>query len=129
MAFTINDLRLIICEDEYLIASDLAQQLVAMGATVVAIVGSVAELEQAMRDGREANSALLDVELTDGQVYPAIPLLEERGIVVAFCTAYPARTCPPRFAHLAWIDKLALAEDIAAALCAAHDARSNAHID
>ena len=127
MASTINTLRIIVCDDEYLLADHMAQELTDLGATVVAIVGSVAELEALIEGDHTANAAVLDVELVDGEVYRVVPLLEGQGIEVAFCSAYHINDRPAQFAHLGWFDKLEPVENIARALRAAQDARSDNH--
>lgn len=127
MAFTTTDLRLIICEDEYLLAIDMAEQFAALGARVVDTVSSAAELERLLDQDKSANAVLLDVELSDGVVYDIVPRLEERGLALAFCSAHLVQERPARFAHLEWFDKLASAGEIASALCAAHDGRSDRH--
>ena len=127
MASTINTLRIIVCDDEYLLADHMAQELAALGATVIAIVGSVAELEALIESDHSANAAVLDVELIDGEVYRVVPLLERHGIEIAFCSAYPVSDRPTEFAHIGWFDKLAPVENIARALHAAQGARSEHH--
>lgn len=128
MTFMPSDLHLIICEDEYMLAMSLAEQFSAMGANVVELVTSVADIEQVVMKDSRINAAVLDIELLDGEVYGVLPLLEQRGLALTFCSAYPPHERPDRFAHLDWFDKLAPAEQIAAALCAAHDVRSADHI-
>ena len=127
MASTIDTLRIIVCDDEYLLAVNMAHELAALGATVVGIVRSVAELEALIESDHSANAAVLDVELIDGEVYRIVPLLEQHGIEIAFCSAYHIDDRPPQFAHLGWFDKLAPVENIARALRAAQDARSDRH--
>lgn len=128
MPFSGADLRLIICEDEYLLAADLAQQFAGHGATVLASFPSLAELEAYLQQGDAgANAAVLDVQLLDGEVYPAIPRLQDLGMAMVFYTAYLAEDCPPHCAHIPWLDKLTPAKDIVDVLCAAHDARRHDH--
>ena len=128
MASLISDLKVIVCEDEHLLALDLAQQLSALGATVVATVAAVAELEQSVETPAGVNAAILDIELADGEVYQVVPFLEERGIALAFYSAYSVAERPEQFSHIPWFDKLAPSGDIATALCAVLDGRSEDHI-
>ncbi|SMQ63350.1 hypothetical protein SAMN06295905_0800 [Devosia lucknowensis] len=127
---TFTDLRVLIGEDEQLLAFDLAHQLETLGAHVVGMADSVARIEQ-MSDMQlsEANAAILDVELLDGEVYAVVPRLEAAGIGVVICSGYQRAERPDRFAHIEWVGKPALPEQIAAALCRAVDARKGNPID
>lgn len=126
-AFLPADLRVIICEDEILLATDVAQQLQALHVQVVAILASLAELNDFLAGGVDANAALLDVQLRDGPVYPLVPRLEEQGLALAFHTAYLASECPSHCAHIPWFGKFTPVKDIVEALCAARDARRHDH--
>lgn len=128
MTFTPSDLHLMICEDEYMLAIALAEQFTAMGANVMELVTNIADIERIVMAEPRINAAVLDIELLDGEVYQVVPLLESRGLALTFYSAYPLHERPERFAHLPWFGKLAPAEQIAAALCAAHDVRSADHI-
>lgn len=121
------DLRVIICEDEFLLATDLAQRIEALDAKVVGSAASLAELDQLLLADMGANAALLDVQLRDGPVYDAVPRLENMGIALAFHTAYLATDCPPSCAHIPWFGKLTPVSEIVDALCAAYDARRHDH--
>lgn len=123
---TFSDLRVLICEDEQLLAIDMAEQMQSLGAMIVAIVGSLAELEEILRTGTmNANAAILDVGLIDGPVYALVPALERQGIAVAFCTGYHQQERPETLKHLAWFGKPARCDEIAQALCLAIDGRSD----
>lgn len=127
---TFRDLRVVIGEDEQLLAFDLAQQLEALGARVVASAGTVEQLEGLIQSGLdETNAAILDVDLLDGSIFPLVPDLEQRGVAVVFCTGYHRQDCPAELAHIPWIGKPARAADIAITLCLAIDARRNLQID
>lgn len=128
MPVSANDLRLIICEDEILLATELAEQFMQLGATIVATLGSVAEMEKFLLEGNSAaNAAVLDVQLIDGHIYPVVPRLESMGMALVFYTAYLAQDRPDHCAHIPWLDKLTSARDIVDVLCAAHDARRHDH--
>lgn len=125
--FSPAQLRVIICEDEILLATELAVQMEALQATVVAVVTSLEDLRGIVAGGADANAALLDVQLADGLIYPIIPALEKTGMALAFFSAYLAQDCPPQCAHIPWLDKLTSAQDIVDVLCAAHNARRHGH--
>lgn len=111
------DLRLLICEDEYLLASDLAMELGERGATVVGIMTSIAETLKAMDDpSMNANAAILDVRLLDGMAFgPVAPMLA-KGMAVVFRTGYGADDLPPEFAHLPSVGKTTDIDELLAVL-------------
>jgi DNA-binding NtrC family response regulator len=80
--------RVLVAEDEVIIASELAAAIEEAGGEVVGPVASV-------RDGlailsREAvHAAILDVRLVDGLVSPIADVLLERGAAVVFHSASP----------------------------------------
>jgi ActR/RegA family two-component response regulator len=122
---TSRDLRVLICDDEFLLAMDMAQQFEALDAEVVGTVGKLAELRNVLlSDQSTANAAVLDIQFADGEAYEIIPLLEEKGLAVAIASGYGPEERPDRFAHIPWVTKPANASDLCSALCASLDARS-----
>ncbi|MBB3312249.1 DNA-binding NarL/FixJ family response regulator [Rhizobium sp. BK196] len=80
--------RVLIVEDEPLIALDLEMTIEDMG---VHVAGLAADREAALRLAPLADIALVDVNLSDGATGPEIgrKLAEEHGISVVFMTANP----------------------------------------
>jgi ActR/RegA family two-component response regulator len=115
---TSADLRVLICDDEYLLAIDMAQQFEALDAEVLGTFGKLADLRHALKDGgHAANAVVLDLRLNDGSALDVLPMLEEQGIAVAITSGFGPEERPAEWAHIPWIGKPANAEDIAAALC------------
>ena len=78
--------KILLVEDEYMLATDLAQYLERHGATVVGPVGSVA---QAMPlTGAALDAAVLDINLRGERVYPVADALIARGVPIVFATGY-----------------------------------------
>lgn len=121
------DLRVIICENEIVLAMEMAQQLKALRVTVVGSAASLTELDDLLRQDLRANAAVLDVQLQDGDTCSIVPMLQEMGIVPIFCSGYVPADCPAQLAHIPWFGKLAPIKDIVDALCAARDARRHDH--
>ena len=112
----LNGLRVMVVEDEYLLADDLAFSLSSIGATVLGPVATVQEAT-ALIDGDAAfDVAILDVNLRGDMVFPVADALIERGIPFAFATGYDRWTLPARFVERPWIDKPSTGEQIAATL-------------
>lgn len=117
--------RVLICEDEFLLAMDLAQQLEAYGAQIVATLSNLADLQTALDNGEiEVDVAFLDVQLVDGKVYDLVPQMEKRGIGVVFCSGYAPNDRPASLSHLPWLGKPYRGEDILEAMDKALAARS-----
>lgn len=81
--------RVLIVEDEILVALDIESTLRDIG---VDVIGIAADSESALRYAAEADFALVDVNLRDGQTGPAIgkTLAQDYGVGVLFVTANPA---------------------------------------
>jgi two-component sensor histidine kinase len=79
--------RLLLAEDEPLVAMDLEARLESLGYRVVATVDSVADALQAL-DNEQPDLALLDANLHGESSVPAALELHRRGVQVVFVTGY-----------------------------------------
>jgi DNA-binding response OmpR family regulator len=85
----------LVVEDEYLIAADLAGVLEDAGANVIGPVGSVREaLELVEAFGDRLDGAVLDVNLREERVFPVAEALAERGVPYIFTTGYDSGVIP-----------------------------------
>jgi CheY-like chemotaxis protein len=83
---------ILIVEDEYFIAQDMADAIRGAGATVV---GPVATREQALAllaSGAPLDAAVLDINLQGDVVYPVAEALRVRGVPFVFATGYDRPT-------------------------------------
>lgn len=91
--------RLLVVEDEYMIAMELVSTLEELGAEVV---GPAASVEDALAlvgsDGDRLDAAVLDINLRDERVYPVADALAARGVPFVFATGYDATAIPPAYA-------------------------------
>jgi DNA-binding response OmpR family regulator len=85
--------RILIVEDDYLLASLLAEVLDAAGWQVVGPVGHLAEALETVAS-EDFDAAVLDVNLGGQTVYPVAEVLEERNVPFAFLTGYGPETLP-----------------------------------
>lgn len=91
--------RLLVVEDEYMIAVELAHALEEMGAEVIGPAGSVEDaLDLLGDDDGRLDAAVLDVNLRDERVYPVADALRARGVPFVFATGYDAGAIPPAYA-------------------------------
>jgi CheY-like chemotaxis protein len=87
--------RLLIVEDDFLIAWDLASSLEDHGISVVGPTGSVEEaLDLVESQGERLDAAVLDINLRDQRVYPVANALAARGVPFVFTTGYDAVAIP-----------------------------------
>jgi CheY-like chemotaxis protein len=107
--------RVLVVEDEYLVAMDMSAYLEAAGAQVIGPASNVnAALEVVGRS--ELDGAILDVNLRGEMAYPVADALAARGIPFVFTTGYDARMVPPRFAGVTRCEKPTTPEAISRAL-------------
>lgn len=85
--------RVLVVEDELMVATMLEETLADEGCTVVGLVGRLAG---AIRLARTAaiDAALLDVNLHGKAVWPVAQILRQRGIPYAFLTGYDCAAIP-----------------------------------
>jgi DNA-binding NtrC family response regulator len=97
---------LLIVEDEYIIASDLAQSLEECGAEVIGPAGSVKDaLELVERTGEHIDGAVLDVNLRNEPVYPVADALVAHGLPFVFTTGYDTVAIPEVYAGVPRCEK------------------------
>jgi CheY-like chemotaxis protein len=107
--------RVLVVEDEYLVAMDVSAYLEAAGAHVVGPASSVHAALEAL-EGAELDGAILDLNLRGEMAYPVADALTARGIPFVFTTGYGARTVPARFADVKRCEKPTTPEAISRAL-------------
>ena len=91
-----NPMRILIVEDETLLAMELEELLQGAGYSVI---GPFADLAQATRAAHDEaiDIAVLDINLNGEMVYPLADDLSARGIPFVFTTGYNASNLPERF--------------------------------
>lgn len=97
-------LRVLVAEDEYLVAREIRSVLVTAGCGDVRLAASLADAESIASAG-DVHAALLDVKLGERVVYPLAERLERLGVPVIFVTGYATEAIPPHLAHLPLIQK------------------------
>ena len=111
----LSDLRILIVEDEYYLAADLAQALAAEGADVVGPVGTLAEASDLVERER-FDCAILDMNLRGDMAYPLADRLEEAGIPFLIATGYNSASLPERFGGAPRIEKPFNPNEVTAAI-------------
>lgn len=96
----IEGLRLLLVEDEFVLAIGLAEALGDLGAVVLGPVTTVEDALALVERVPEIDAAVLDVNLGQQVVYPVADALLARRIPFLFATANDATTLPERFARV-----------------------------
>jgi CheY-like chemotaxis protein len=88
--------RILVVEDDFLVATLLAEILESVGWQVVGPVAHLATaLDAAASEGFDA--AVLDVDLGGQTVYPVAEVLDARRVPFVFVTGYSREALPPLF--------------------------------
>jgi CheY-like chemotaxis protein len=85
----LQDKKILLVEDEALIAAMVADMLTDLGATVIGPASSVPKA-MALVETETFDAAVLDINLHGEMVHPVADLLIERGIPVLFASGYGA---------------------------------------
>jgi PAS domain S-box-containing protein len=91
--------RLLIVEDETLVALELSKGLTDSGWDVVGPASTLEEAFQLLADNDPPDVAILDVNLHGEMVYPLADLLEKRGVPFLFCSGYELLDHGNRYRH------------------------------
>ena len=89
----------LIVEDEYFLAQDMAEYLQNLGMQVLGPVGTVADALK-LADSAEVQAAVLDVNLGGERVYPVADLLRRKGIPFVFASGYGGELEPAAYADV-----------------------------
>ncbi len=89
--------RVLVVEDEYLIAADLASWLEDHGAEVLGPVASVDDALELINIDLRPNVALLDVNLGDEQVFPVARALQLADVPFVFTSGYDDCLIPAQY--------------------------------
>jgi two-component sensor histidine kinase/DNA-binding response OmpR family regulator len=96
--------RILIVEDEALVAMMLEEELESLGLSIVANCGSVSDALKAI-DGEMPDAAILDVNVGGEFVYPVADRLLERGIPFVFLTGYGRESVDARYQFVQILEK------------------------
>ena len=91
--------RIMVVEDDYLIAVELVRSLERLGVHVLGPVGSVGDaMELVEREAAGMDGAVLDIHLGDERGFPVADALIQRGVPFVFLTGYDASAIPAAYA-------------------------------
>jgi DNA-binding response OmpR family regulator len=96
--------RVLICEDDPILACDLEQQLEDLGFDPIGPFATQAEALRALRAIRPA-AAVIDVELADGACTKLAGVLRDNGVPTVVVTGLRVSSPPPEFSDATWLMK------------------------
>jgi PAS domain S-box-containing protein len=96
--------RVLLVEDEALVALMIQETLAEFGFDVIGPVGTVSEALAAARQQR-IDAAVLDINLGDELVYTVAEILVQRGVPFVFVTGYDADAIDSRFSGIPVLQK------------------------
>ena len=109
--------RIIVVEDDAVLALDISDQLRDIGATVLGPAPTAYYALQLIGpERRRLDGAVLDIQLHGKTVYEFADVLTERQVPFLFATALDRKSIPPRFEHAPILKKPVPPEALAAAV-------------
>lgn len=92
--------RVLLVEDDYFIADDMACQLEARGAEVIGPVASVDAAIELIEHTECIDGAVVDINLQGLMAWPIADALLRRGVPFVFATGYDSASIPTRYAEI-----------------------------
>ncbi len=109
-------LRVLIVEDMWIVAEDLAMELTDLGCRVAGPAGRV-EHGLALAAAEQLDGAILDINLGTENSFPIARALQERGVPFAFLTGYDLpEAFPPELSDAPRLQKPVSLNELATAL-------------
>ena len=97
--------RILVVEDEYMMAEDLRRDLEKVGAQVVGPVPTVADALKLLAQVDTLDGAVLDVNLRGEKAYPVADALRERSVPFVLATGYEQWALPKPYKDVPRCDK------------------------
>ena len=91
--------RVLIVEDEYFLAQDLAEHLNHLGVEVVGPVGTITDALELLRCA-DIQGAVLDINLRGERVYPVADVLQQKQVPFVFASGYGGELEPSAYADI-----------------------------
>jgi CheY-like chemotaxis protein len=103
--------RVLVVENEYVVAMDVSDALLCDGAEVIGPAVSVTGAMDLV--GAESpDAAVLDLSLYDGMIYPVVDALTARAVPIVFTTGYSCKDILEQYRHIPCLEKPVDPEEI-----------------
>ena len=107
---------ILVVEDEYMIAEEIAEVLLEAGADMLGPVPRVSEAVDLIASGGRINGAVLDVNLFNELIWPVVDMLLPRAVPLLLATGYDVGAIPRAYAHLPRREKPVTGQELVRAL-------------
>lgn len=107
--------RVLVVEDNYLLAMDVCEWLQAAGAEIVGPAPNAQEACRLLED-RAVDSAVVDINLGQGASYHVASRLTERNVPFIFATGYDCAAVPAEYQGVARLEKPFAGRDLVQAV-------------
>jgi len=97
--------RILVVEDEYVVAEAIERTLTRAGAIVLGPVPSVDQAMALLDRGGRIDSAILDIHLGEHKVYPVVDRLLAQGVRCIFATGNDIADVPSDYKRIARLEK------------------------
>ena len=108
--------RILVVEDEFMLAYDLARALEDAGAEVIGPMPSVDTALATLKAEQEVHGAVLDINLGGQMVFPVADALALRGVPFVFATGYQKEVVPSHYGFVTRCEKPVSMSDVANAI-------------
>ena len=108
--------RILLLEDEYIVAILLETELNDAGAIVLGPLGKLENAIDLIKSGEPIDAAILDLNIRGELSYPAADLLSKRGVPFIFTTGYDGSAMPSEYANFPRCEKPVSASKVVLAL-------------
>jgi DNA-binding LytR/AlgR family response regulator len=96
---------ILIVEDEYFLADDLANEFARLGADIIGPLCDVANAIEFLTSGTRMDAALLDINVRNELIFPLARALRQHNIPFVFTTGYDRDWVSPEFSDVPLCEK------------------------
>lgn len=100
----LNGLRLLVVEDDYLVAADMCSALIRRGAIILGPASNLRRSRELLREQRP-DCALLDLNLNGNLAFELASEIQREGVPTIFTTGYDAAFFPEAFSGAQCLQK------------------------
>jgi CheY-like chemotaxis protein len=94
----LHGMKILVVEDDYMVATDIAEELAESGAEVVGPAGTIEDaLALIELHGDQLDCASLDVNLKGRYIFPVADALTALDVPIVFSSGYDTRVLPPSY--------------------------------